>query len=86
MGGGFLTQQLTVYTRRGCHLCTDMTQALERLRLELAFDITTVDIDTDPELRRLYDTRVPVLAAEGVEICYYFLEEQRLREHLLAHG
>lgn len=86
MGGGFLTQQLTVYTRRGCHLCTDMTQALERLRLELAFDITTVDIDADPELRRLYDTRVPVLAAEGVEICYYFLEEQRLREHLLAHG
>lgn len=81
-----MTQQLTVYTRRGCHLCTDMTQALERLRLELAFDITTVDIDTDPELRRLYDTRVPVLAAEGVEICYYFLEEQRLREHLLAHG
>jgi glutaredoxin len=81
-----LTQQLTVYTRRGCHLCTDMTQALERLRLELAFDITTVDIDADPELRRLYDTRVPVLAAAGVEICYYFLEEQRLREHLLAHG
>lgn len=80
-----MTQQLTVYTRRGCHLCTDMTQALERLRLELAFDITTVDIDADPELRRLYDTRVPVLAAEGVEICYYFLEEQRLREHLLAH-
>lgn len=86
MGGGFLTQQLTVYTRRGCHLCTDMTQALERLRLELAFDITTVDIDADPELRRLYDTRVPVLAVAGVEICYYFLEEQLLREHLRAHG
>ena len=81
-----MTQQLTVYTRRGCHLCTDMTQALECLRLELDFDITTVDIDTDPELLRLYDTRVPVLAAEGVEICYYFLEEQRLREHLQAQG
>ena len=86
MGGGFLTQQLTVYTRRGCHLCTDMMQALELLRLELAFDITTVDIDADPELRRLYDTRVPVLAVAGVEICYYFLEEQLLREHLRAHG
>ena len=61
-----------------------MTQALECLRLELDFDVTTVDIDTDPELLRLYDTRVPVLAADGVEICYYFLEEQRLREHLQA--
>ena len=81
-----MTQRLTVYIRRGCHLCTDMTQALECLRLELDFDMTTVDIDTDPELLRLYDTRVPVLAAEGVEICYYFLEEQRLREHLQAQG
>ena len=58
-----------------------MTQALERLRPELGFDVTAVDIDADPELARLYNTRVPVLVAEGVEICYYFLEEQRLRTH-----
>ena len=79
-----MTQQLTVYMRRGCHLCTDMTQALERLRPEFGFEITVVDIDTDPELVSLYNTRVPVLVAGGVEICYYFLEEQRLREHLQA--
>ncbi|HAJ93102.1 MAG TPA: glutaredoxin, partial [Gammaproteobacteria bacterium] len=63
---------------------TEMTQALERLRPELGIDITAVDIDAVPELVRLYNTRVPVLVAEGVEICYYFLEEQRLREHLQA--
>ena len=81
-----MAQQLTVYIRQGCHLCTDMTQALERLRPELGFDITAVDIDADPELVRLYNTRVPVLVAGGVEICYYFLEEQRLRDHLQARG
>jgi len=81
-----LAQQLTVYIRQGCHLCTDMTQALERLRPELGFDITAVDIDADPELVRLYNTRVPVLVAGGVEICYYFLEEQRLRDHLQGRG
>ena len=81
-----MAQQLTVYIRQGCHLCTDMTQALERLRSELGFDITAVDIDADPELVRLYNTRVPVLVAGGVEICYYFLEEQRLRDHLQARG
>ena len=79
-----MTQQLTVYIRRGCHLCTEMTQALERLRPELGFEVTAVDIDAVPELVRLYNTRVPVLVVEGVEICYYFLEEQRLREHLQA--
>jgi hypothetical protein len=63
-----------------------MTQALERLRPEFGFDVTTVDIDADPELVRRYDTRVPVLSADGVEICYYFLEERRLREHLQIQG
>ena len=81
-----MTQQLTVYTRRGCHLCDDMMQALERLRPELGFQLLEVDIDTDPGLRRRYDTRVPVLAAGEVEICYYFLEEVRLRAHLKSGG
>ncbi len=79
-------RQLTVYVRQGCHLCTDMAQALERLRPVLDFEVTSVDIDTNPELRQRYDTRVPVLVVDGVEICYYFLEEQRLREHLRGQG
>ena len=77
-----MTTQLTVYTRRGCHLCSEMTQALERLRPELGFQLLDVDIDSDPGLRSRYDTRVPVLVAGEVEICYYFLEESRLRAHL----
>ena len=77
-----MTHQLTVYVRRGCHLCTEMTQELERLRPEFGFEVMTVDIDADPELVQLYNTRVPVLVVGDVEVCYYFLEEQRLREHL----
>jgi glutaredoxin len=61
-----------------------MTQALERLRHELGFDYATIDIDTEPELAERYDTQVPVLAADGAEICYYFLEEDRLRAFLQA--
>ena len=70
--------RLTVFVRRGCHLCTDMVQALERLRPELGFEYSQVDIDQNPDLLRRYDTRVPVLVAGDTEICYYFLEEQRL--------
>ena len=73
--------RLTVFVRRGCHLCTDMVQALERLRPELGFEYSQVDIDQNPDLLRQYDTRVPVLVAGDTEICYYFLEEQRLRAH-----
>jgi glutaredoxin len=74
-------RHLTVYIRRGCHLCSDMTQALERLRHELEFSYSTIDIDSDPELVSRYGSRVPVLAEQGTEICYYFLEEERLRAH-----
>jgi glutaredoxin len=74
--------RLTVFVRRGCHLCTDMTQALERLRSELGFEYSEIDIDRDPDLLSRYDTRVPVLVAGDTEICYYFLEEQRLLAYL----
>ena len=40
-------------------------QALERLRPELGFQLLDVDIDADDELRRRYDTRVPVLGLPG---------------------
>ncbi|MCK5307944.1 MAG: glutaredoxin family protein [Gammaproteobacteria bacterium] len=59
-----------------------MAQALERLRPELGFEFTQVDIDSDPGLLRQYDTRVPVLVAGDAEICFYFLEEQRLRAYI----
>ena len=81
-----MAPRLTVYTRRGCHLCTDMLQALEHLLPEFGFEIVQIDIDSDPELRRRYDTRVPVLVAADTEICYYFLEEQRLRAYLQSSG
>lgn len=78
--------RLTLYVRRGCHLCSDMAQALERLRGVHGFSVTEVDIDDDPELVERYDTRVPVLAAGATEICYYFLEEGPLLAWLEAAG
>jgi hypothetical protein len=63
-----------------------MTQALERLRHELGFTYTTVDIDRDPVLAGRYGTRVPVLVGDGQEICYYFLEEELLRDLCRGHA
>ena len=68
-----------MYVRRRCHLCTDMTVALSRLRAELGFSFVEVDIDRDPGLVERYGTRVPVLAGGDVELCDYFLDVDRLR-------
>jgi len=56
-----------------------MLDQLRALDPELGLDLEVVDIDSDPELKARYHTRVPVLAAPDGEICEYFLDEVALR-------
>jgi hypothetical protein len=47
--------------------------------------LSLVDVDSRPELQRRYGELVPLLAAQdGVEICRYFLDEERLARYLAA--
>ena len=77
-----MTSRLTLYGRQYCHLCHDMLAALEALRGEFAFEVEVVDVDADPALEAKYDELVPVLAAEGSELCRYLLDEPKVREYL----
>ena len=62
-----------------------MLQALERLgrRLELP-SLKLVDVDSDPLLQRRYGLKIPVLMLAGSPVCTGKLDEQALREALLA--
>jgi glutaredoxin len=77
-----LTLELTVFVRQGCHLCTDMLQSLEHLKSELDFRYRVRDVDEDAVLATRYGDRVPVLVAGVSELCWYFLDTDRLREYL----
>ncbi len=68
--------ELTVYSRKACHLCDLMVAGLERLQGDYAFEVRVVDVDTDPELQARYDADVPVLAHGDHELC----------RHRLRHG
>ena len=61
--------KVTLYTRRGCHLCDDAKQR-PRLRpparAHSSYD--ELDIDTDPKLRQLYNEEVPVIAIDGARL------------------
>ena len=63
-----------------------MLAALEALRGEPGmafFDIDVVDVDADPALEAKYNELVPVLvAADGGELCHYFLDVAKVREYL----
>ena len=79
-----MSAKLTLYSRGYCHLCHDMLAALEALRSEFAFEVQVVDVDADPVLEALYDELVPVLEADGQELCHYFLDVERVRAYLSA--
>ncbi len=57
--------QVTLFTRVGCCLCEDAHRVLEAAAGHASFELAVVDIDSDPELQRLYNDEVPVIAIDG---------------------
>jgi glutaredoxin len=80
--------RVTLYTRVGCHLCDEAKKVLDSARRRAPFDLEVLDIDADPELRRLYNEEVPVIAIDGVKAFKYrltldeFLKKLRARPAL----
>jgi len=76
---------LTVYSRRGCHLCEDLLGELEPLlRGRARIDVQDIDLDTG--LRERYDTLVPVVAAGESELCHYHLDRPAILAWLKSTG
>jgi len=73
---------VTLVTRLGCHLCQDAEITLRRLRDELGFRYTELDVDAEPRRRDEYSDRVPVILIDGKEHGYWRVEEPRFRKAL----
>jgi thiol-disulfide isomerase/thioredoxin len=69
---------LVVYGREDCHLCLDMIAALREWQGRHGFHLEIIDVDSDDDLKSRYGERVPVLMAEGEEICHYYLNYRAL--------
>jgi len=78
--------KVTLYTRAGCHLCDDAKGVLTAAREHLSFDLDEVDIDADPQLRRLYNDEVPVIAINGSKAFKYRVTETELLKKLGARA
>ena len=81
-----MVMKVTLYTRRGCHLCDEAKQAIDSARRRRAFDYEEFDIDSDPELRRLYNEEVPVIAIDGRKAFKYRLTAEELMMKLEARS
>lgn len=78
--------KLTLVSRRYCHLCQEMEQALNALVADFGVEIEVLDCDADPALEALYDELVPVLLHDGTELCHYFLDPAKVRDYLSEIG
>ena len=76
--------KVTLYTRRGCHLCDEAKQAIGTARRRASFDYEEFDIDSDPALRQLYNEEVPVIAIDGKKAFKYRLTAGELLRKLEA--
>ncbi len=73
-------RKITFYTRSECHLCHEAKAAILRHFPDIA--IEEIDVDTDPELIRLYGDEVPVGYLGKTKVFKYHLDVKRLRRLL----
>jgi glutaredoxin len=53
--------EVTIYTRPGCHLCTDAKAVMQPLLKEYGATLREVNIDLDNELGERYSWDIPVI-------------------------
>lgn len=72
--------EITFYTRKDCHLCSEALSAIARVRHDHAFELRIVDLDVEApaDKRAAYDWEVPVIELDGRKIMKYRVDEQRL--------
>lgn len=76
---------VTVYTRKGCHLCDVAIETLESLQPELQFDIEKRFIEGDPVLEEKYGEQIPVILIDGQHHDFYRVDPDRFRSSLGRH-
>ena len=57
-------------------------RSLVQVRADVPFELEEVDIGRDPELKRRYRERIPVVLVDGEEAFTYFVHPGALRRRL----
>jgi len=79
-----MSSEVVLYSRKGCHLCDVVKESLSRLAGDGGFTWREVDIDADPELKRLYNEEVPVVLINGRKAFKYHMDERDFLRLLAA--
>jgi glutaredoxin len=78
--------QVTLLSRRGCHLCELARADLDRLAGRLGFGWRERFLDGDRELEARFGAYVPVLLVDGQVVDFYRVDAARLAAALASAG
>jgi len=73
---------ITIYSKKSCHLCEVAMQKLLELQQEYQFSLTELDIENNDELFGKYKYLIPVIEIDGEEVFRYKIDENKLKELL----
>ena len=59
--------EVILYSRTGCHLCSEAQETLTRLARRFPHRLRTIDIEADPELLARYLFTIPVVVVGDQE-------------------
>ena len=74
--------QVIVYTRPGCHLCEEAKEEILAAGSADSYVLEEVNIETDPELVKLYGWEIPVITINGIKAFKYRLTAAEFRRKL----
>lgn len=74
--------KVTIYSRRGCHLCEVAMEKILELKPELEFEVEEIFIDGVDRLVREYGEQVPVIHIDGKPHDFFRINEERFRSAL----
>ena len=58
---------VTFYTKAGCHLCEEARDMLEDIAALTQFELTEIDIRSNPAIFEKYRYRIPVIIIDSEE-------------------
>jgi glutaredoxin len=74
--------EVIIYSRKGCHLCEIVKESLVKLHKRGGFNWREIDVDSNAEMRRLYNDEVPVVFINGRKAFKYRMDEQEFLRKL----
>lgn len=74
--------RVTLYTRRGCHLCEDAKHEIQAAGARDEYTFDEIDIDTDASLVARYGLEIPVVQINGTTVFKYRLTAREFLHQL----